>query len=156
VRKCCPCLSQLGLEQINLFQRGGEAGGVARGRGLGPGVARLRLLRVLHAAITGVGKIRVALVLLGGESRRRVVDLDGGPGGVDHSLLNAELGLFAGDRGIGRSYVGFGLVERHLEVALVDPRQRLAGVDAASLSPTSTSRRYPETFGAIVVLSAFT
>jgi hypothetical protein len=129
-RKGCGGLGDLGPEQIDLVERGGKVGGVARYRGLGTGIARLRLLRVLQAAVAGSGKIGVALVLLGGESHRRLVDLDGSFGGVDHSLLNDELGLFAADRGIGRSYVGFGLIERYPVVAVVDPRQHLPGLDA--------------------------
>ena len=60
----------------------------------------------------------------------RLVDVDGRLGGVDHRLLNVELGLLAGDRGAGRGDVGLGLVERDREIALVDPRQHLAGLDA--------------------------
>ena len=50
--------------------------------------------------------------------------------GVDHRLLDVELGLLAGDRGLRRRHVRLGLVERDLEVAVVDPRQHLAGRDA--------------------------
>ena len=99
-------------------------------RGLGAGDARLRLLRILHAAVAGRREIGVALVVLRGEGRRRPVDVDGRLGGVDHRLLNAELGLLAGDRGSRGGDVGLGLVERDLEIALVDPRQHLAGLDA--------------------------
>ena len=44
-------------------------------------------------------------------------------------LLRVELGLLAGDRGLGGGDIGLGLVERDLEVAVVDPRQHLAGLD---------------------------
>ena len=117
------------MSRSTCFKRGGEVGGVARDRGLRAGDARLRLLGVLHAAIAGRGQIGVALVLLGGESRGGLIDLDGRLGGVDHRLLNVELGLLAGDRGAGGGDVGLGLVERDREVALVDPRQHLAGLD---------------------------
>ena len=60
-------LNDLGLEQIDLLHGGGEIGGVARDRGLRAGVARLRLLRVLHAAEAGRREVGVALVLLRGE-----------------------------------------------------------------------------------------
>ncbi len=43
--------------------------------------------------------------------------------------MNAELGLLARDRGIRRGDIGFDLVERYLEIALVNPRQYLAGLD---------------------------
>ena len=58
-----------------------------------------------------------------------VVDIDRCLGGVDHRLLNLELGLLADDRGLCRRDIGLGLVERDLEVALVDPGERLARVD---------------------------
>ncbi len=98
-------------------------------RGLGAGDARLRLLGVLHAAITGGGQIGVAFVFLRGEGNGGAVDIDGCPGRIDHRLLNPELGLLARDRGLRRRDIGPGLVERHLKVALVDPGQHLTGAD---------------------------
>ena len=76
------------------------------------------------------GQIGVALVLLRGEGHRGLVDIDGGLRGVDHRLLDLELGLLAGDRGPGRRHIRPGLVERDPEVAVVDPGQHLAGCDA--------------------------
>jgi hypothetical protein len=102
-------LDDLGLQQVDLLQCGGEVGGVARDRGLGAGDARLRLLGVLHAAIAGRSQVGVALVLLGGEVRGGLIDIDGRGGGVDHRLLNAELGFLAGDRGPRRGDIGTGL-----------------------------------------------
>ena len=97
-------------------------------RRLRAGDARLRLLRVLHAAGAGCGEIGVALVLLRGEGHRGLVDIDGRLGGVDHGLLNVELRLLARDRRLRRGDIGLGLVERDLEVAVVDPGQHLAGL----------------------------
>ena len=99
-------------------------------RGFRAGVPRLRGLRVLHAAIAGGGEIGVALVLLVGEGLGRGVDVDRRLGRFDHGLLNVELRLLAGDGRLRRGDVGLGLVERDLEVAVVDPRQHLAGLDA--------------------------
>ncbi len=49
---------------------------------------------------------------------------------VDHRLLHLELGALARDRGFGGGHVGLGLVERHLEIAIIDSCQHLAGLDA--------------------------
>jgi len=51
------------------------------------------------------------------------------PGGIDYRLLNPELGLLADDRGLRRCDIGPRLIERHLEVALVDPGQHLSSGD---------------------------
>ena len=84
---------------------------------------------VLHAAVTRGGQIGVAFVFLRGESDGGIVDIDRRLGGVDHCLLNPELGLLAGDRGLRGLYIGLRLVERHLEVTLVDTGQHLPGAD---------------------------
>ena len=122
-------LRQLGLDQVDLLQRRDEIGLVALDRGFRAGVARLRGLRVLHAAIAGGGEIGVALVLLAGEGLGGGVDLDGRLRRFDHGLLNVELRLLAGDGRLCRGHVGLGLFERDHEVAVVDPRQHLAGLD---------------------------
>ena len=64
-----------------------------------------------------------------GEGLGRCVDLYGRLRGIDHGLLNVELSLLAGDCGLRRGDVGLGLVEGHLEIAVVDPRQYLTGLD---------------------------
>ena len=56
-------------------------------------------LRVLHAAIARPGQVGVALVLLVGEDRVGLVDLDRRLGRIDHRLLGIELRPLAGDRG---------------------------------------------------------
>ena len=88
------------------------------------------LLRILDAARSARGQIRVAPVLLRGEGHRGLIDIDCGLRRVDYRLLDVELGLFAGDRGPGRRHIRPRLVERDLEVPVVDPRQHLAGRDA--------------------------
>lgn len=103
---------------------------VARQRGLCAGNPRLRLLRILDAARAARGKIGIALVLLRGEGHVGLVDIERRFGGVDHGLLDVELGLLAGDGGLGRRDIRPGLIERDREVAVVDPRQHLAGPDA--------------------------
>ena len=42
-------------------------------------------------------------------------------------MLHVELGALAGDRGFRGGDVGLGLVERDLEVAVIDPRHHLTG-----------------------------
>jgi hypothetical protein len=74
--------------------------------------------------------IGVAFVLLRGKGNRRLIDVDGRLRGVDRRSLNLELSLLAGDCGARRGDVGFGLVERHPEIALIDPRQYPSGLDA--------------------------
>ena len=74
----CIGLHDLGLEQVDLLERRREVGGVARQRGLRAGDARLRLLRILHAARAARGQIGVALVLLRGEGHRGLIDIDCG------------------------------------------------------------------------------
>ena len=69
-------LRDLGLEQVDLLEGGCQIGVVARQRGLCARIARLRLLRVLDAARAARGKIGVALVLLRGEGRRGLVDIE--------------------------------------------------------------------------------
>jgi len=123
-------LDDLGVEQIDLLQCGSEISGVARQRRVGRGDARLRLLRVLHAARSARGQIGIALVVLRGERHVGLVDQDGRPRSVDHGLLDFELGLLAGDHRLGGSDIGAGLIERDPVVAVVDPRQHLAGFDA--------------------------
>ena len=71
-------LHDLGLEQIDLLERGHQIRVVARQRGLCARNPRLRLLRVLDAARAARGQIGVALVLLRGEGHRGLVDIDGG------------------------------------------------------------------------------
>ena len=52
--------------------------------------------------------------------------------------------------------IGRGLIERDLEVAVVDPRQHLAGLHRLVVADQHLIADSRETFGAIVVLSAFT
>ena len=119
-------LRDLGLQELDLLEGGSEIGGVALDRRVGAGVARLRLLRVLHAAIAGCGEIGVALVLLLREGLCGSVDIDGRLCCGDHRILNIELRLLARDRRLRGGDIGLGLVERDAEVAIVDPGQHLA------------------------------
>ena len=123
-------LDDLGVEQVDLLQGRSEIGVVARQRRVGRGDARLRLLRVLHAARSGRGQIGIAPAVLRGERHIRLVDHDRRLGGVDHGLLNLKLGLLAGDLCLGGPDIGSGLLERDPVVAVVDPRQHLARLDA--------------------------
>ena len=123
-------LRDLGLEQFDLLQGRSEVCLVAFDRGQRARIARLGGLRILHAAIAGRGEVGIALVLLLGEGRRRRVDIERRPGRLDNRLLHVELGLLARDRGFCGGDVGLGLIERDLEVAVVDPRQHLAGLHA--------------------------
>ena len=84
-------LRELGLQQVDLLRRGGEGGGVARECGLRAGDPRLRLLRVLHAAVAVRGEVGVALVVLLGEGHAGLIDVDGRLCGIDDRLLGVEL-----------------------------------------------------------------
>ena len=120
-------LHDLGLEQIDLLECRYAIRIVARQRGLCARNPRLRLLRVLDTARAGRGQIGIALVILRGERHRGLIDIEGGFCRRYHRLLDVELGLLAGDRGAGRRHIRPGLVERDLEVAVVDAHQHLAG-----------------------------
>ena len=130
-------LHDLGLEQIDLLERGHEVRVVARQRGLRAGDPRLRLLRVLHAAIAGRGQIGVALVLLRGEGHRGLVDIEGRLCGVDHRLLDVELGLLAGDRGPAAATSALAWSSATLK-SRSSMRASTWPVVTRSLSPTST------------------
>src|SRR5215472_16365326 len=69
-------LRKLGLDQVDLLQRGYQIGLVALDRSFGAGAARLRGLRVLNAAIAGCGEVGVALVLLARECLGGSINLD--------------------------------------------------------------------------------
>lgn len=62
-------------------------------------------------------------------SRCGVVEVGDGPGAIDHRLLDFELCHLAGDRGFCCHHIGCGLIERHLEIALINPRQDLTGLN---------------------------
>ena len=49
--------------------------------------------------------------------------------GVDRGLLGVERGLLVGDGGLGGLDIGLGLLERDLEIAVVDAGEDLAGLD---------------------------
>ena len=115
----------------------------------------MRVLRILYAAIAGRGEIGVALVLLRGEDLCCGVDIQRRPGRSDHGLLHIKLRVLALDGGLRRGDIGLGLIERDLEVAVVDPRQHLAGLHMLVIADKNLIE-VAGAFGAIVVLSAFT
>ena len=119
-------LRELGLEHIELLGRAGERRIVARHRGAGGGDPRGRLLRVLDAAVALGGELGIALVVLLGEGLVGLVDVDGRLGRGDRGLLGVERRLLVGDVGLGGRDIGLGLLERDLEVAVVDAGQDLA------------------------------
>jgi len=77
-------------------------------------------------------------------------------GGIDHRLLNAELRLFAGDRGMPpRRRRPWAWSSATLKSRLVDPRQQLTGPDTLVVTDKHFMEVAPRPWGATVVLSAF-
>ena len=98
-----------------------------------------RLLGVLDAAVARLRQVRHSACCPARRrsrwpGRRATVALAASIDG----LLGDERGLLVGDVGLGRRDLGLGLLERDLEVAVVDARQHLPGLHR-SLSATSTA-----------------
>ena len=90
---------------------------------------RVGLLRALHRAGAGLHQPVVAGLLF---LREFQIGFGGGDVGralLDDRLLQGELRIEVAHRGFGRGDIGIGLLQRGLEVAVVDPRQQLAGLD---------------------------
>ena len=90
---------------------------------------RLGALCLLHAAGAGVGEVAVALLVLRRETRRRLGRGDLRGGLVDQGLLQLKLGRQVGDLVAGCLAVGQRLVQRGLQVPIIDPRQDLPSLD---------------------------
>ena len=70
----------------------------------------------------------VTLVILFGEGLVRLIDAERRPCSLDDGLLRLEGGLLVRHGGLGCRHIGLGLVERNLIIAVVDPREDLAGL----------------------------
>ncbi len=89
---------------------------------------RIGLLRVLDRSGAGLHQLIVAGLFLLGEFqigfRRRNIRA----ALFDHGLLQGQLSIEIAHRGLGSGDIGLGLIQRGLEVAIVDPRQHLASL----------------------------
>ena len=123
-------LGELGLENVELLGRVVERRVVAGDGGAAAGNARRGLLGVLHAAVAVGGELGVALVVLLGEGQVRLVDGDRRLRGIDDGLLGGRARpACVGNRRLRGRDIGLGLVERDPEIAIVDLRQDLPGLD---------------------------
>ena len=110
--------------------RGNQAGfAVLQLRGL-LAQRRVGLLRALHRAGAGLHQARrngrcscCANCRLASAAATSAVPL------FDQRLLQRDLRVEVAHRGFGRRDIGLGLVERGPEIAVVDPRQQLSGLD---------------------------
>ena len=122
-------LGALGGEHVDLLLRGDQAGFAVLQ--LGGFLAQLGvgLLRALHRAGAGLHQAVVAGLLL---LRELQIGFGGGDVGgalFDDRLLQRDLRIEVAHRGLGSRDIGVGLIERGAEIAIVDPRQQLPGLD---------------------------
>ena len=87
------------------------------------------LLRPLHRAGAGLHQAVVAGLLFLGEFQIGFGGGDVGRALLDDWLLQGDLRIEVAHRGLGRRDIRVGLVERRLEIAVVDPGQQVAGLD---------------------------
>ncbi len=122
-------LRALGGQHVDLALRGHQARlGVLQLRVAGA-ERRIGLLRALDRAGARLHEVVVAGALFLREFQIGVGSRDVGGALLDDRLLQLELGIEVANRGFGRGDIGAGLAERRLEVAVVDLRQHLAGLD---------------------------
>ena len=91
-------------------------------------IARVRLLGILHAAVAGRRQVRIALVILLGKSCVGLVDLEVARAVSITDCWASSCACLLAIGGLRGLDIGLGLVERDLEVAVVDSRQNLAGL----------------------------
>ncbi len=125
----CNGLGTLGGKHLDLLV-GGEQAGLAllQLRGL-RAKRRVGLLGALHGAGARLHQIVVAGLLFLREFEVGFGGVDLGGLLLDQRLLQFDLRVEILHRGFGRRDVGLGLVQRSPEIAVVDPRQQLPGLD---------------------------
>jgi hypothetical protein len=122
-------LGALGRKHLEFLVGGDQAGlALLQLRGL-RAQRRVGLLGALHRARTRLHQVVITLAFFLREFQVGFGRVDLGGLLLDQRLLQVDLGVEVAHSGVGRRNIGLGLVQRGLEIAVVNPRKQLASLD---------------------------